>query len=483
MLEQFKNIFLSNTMRGSTPYNICSCGYESREKLMTKECPNCKNFLTDLTEFLSFDKINFNAKHINVFRLNENDLYRFAIIMSKKSGDYKIAFSKQKISKIKIDKNEVYAIIFDAFEKHDNMIKFYNISEDIYLTAKEFQEKIPYLSEYNYSNRLVEVGAKIDLKYYSSPFSIKTSTFITKLNSLASWCALPYNEILIKIGIDPENVPVDKINTEGTNPVDILGLKKYTIKQLTKNNFTKEKFNCYYSLEQTLGDKIVNYIETFVKRDESMWLSNYYVTKAINLITRANLSIDKLYRYIYKEAMLNQYIYEPSTILSLLSDSFDLTQQLGLPFDKAPKALTRYHDVLVRELNLSKDKQKEQEISEVLKKYKHLQDLSEIDEEGNYISKYSVILPKDSKDIVIEGKLMRHCVGSYINKIASEKSIILFVRHSAFADKPFVTMEYSPETNSIVQIKAFSNTKAPEDIIKYLKKWAKEKNITIRSFY
>ena len=78
---------------------------------------------------------------------------------------------------------------------------------------------------------------------------------------------------------------------------------------------------------------------------------------------------------------------------------------------------------------------------------------------------------------------MRHCVGSYVERVANGKCVILFVRKSNDINKPFVTMEYAVRDNSIIQIKAFANGKADKEVLDFIKKWAQNNNITIHNYH
>ena len=161
-----------------------------------------------------------------------------------------------------------------------------------------------------------------------------------------------------------------------------------------------------------------------------------------------------------------------------------MCKQLDISFDKAPKSLEKYHNTLMKEKRILKDEQNNRKIEEVSRKYAYLEKISEMDEETKeYKDKYSIILPKSANDLIKEGQDMHHCVGSYIEKMAEERSIILFLRLSIDLNTSYVTMEYNPITKSIIQIKSHYNEVATDDTIKYITKWAEEKNILISNYH
>ena len=134
-------------------------------------------------------------------------------------------------------------------------------------------------------------------------------------------------------------------------------------------------------------------------------------------------------------------------------------------------------------MNLCDNRTKDNQIKEVTRKYHYLQKISETDEDGKYKDKYSIILPTDAKDVILEGKYMRHCVASYVSKVAREECVILFLRPSAALKTSYVTIEYNVSSNSVVQIKGAHNSRVSSEVLNYISIWAKEKKVKVSSYY
>lgn len=483
MFEQYNNIFLSNNMNGAQSHCICDCGHDEYGRYHSI-CPSCGALKNNFSDDLRLNDIDFSQSSYTLIE-DKTKLYAFTMIFVRAQGSYRINFSKKKIGKYKLKEHNVLAIMFDAHKPFEEMIQFYDVSNQQYLTEQEFMQIASELNTYfngvvihDFHNRYIKdciIGYDYNIKI--------NKKLLTSFKHLADYCATPVNEILIKAGVDPQKVIARELNTEGTNPMDILGIKKYTYKQLLKYEQNIDTFMTLKNLEKMLGDKAVPYMDKFVQKNNSLWLNSNVASNVITLINEANLSVEKLFKYIYKDVPEQQYLYAPSKIVSYLCDSFRMCKQLGLTFDKAPKALVRYHDVLTKEINLCKDRQNDETIKNVARKYSHLEKITELDEEGKCIDKYSILIAKSATDIVQEGKNMHHCVGSYVNKMMNEDCVILFLRMSKVLDLSFITIEYNPHTNSIVQIKASQNRKADKEVIDYIQKWAKEKNIVVSSIY
>ncbi len=116
----------------------------------------------------------------------------------------------------------------------------------------------------------------------------------------------------------------------------------------------------------------------------------------------------------------------------------------------------------------------------------------EIIEKWNYLEfsdkSFEIILPKNSRDVVLEGQALSHCVGSYVKSIVDGRCLILFIRRKGYEDKSFMTMEYDLK-NSIRQIKGHSNhtlsdlalrdAKMYLGLVKFLTRWGKKNKIDV----
>lgn len=126
-----------------------------------------------------------------------------------------------------------------------------------------------------------------------------------------------------------------------------------------------------------------------------------------------------------------------------------------------PKNLQKAHDNAVNLLNQKKDRIIQEEF-EKRKKYKDI-----------LIEDYVFIMPKSSRDLIIEGKNLSHCVGSssYISAHAKGNTTIIFIRKKENPNKSFYTMEY--KHGQIIQIRGNHNISAPKEIRQAAEEWKK----------
>lgn len=87
--------------------------------------------------------------------------------------------------------------------------------------------------------------------------------------------------------------------------------------------------------------------------------------------------------------------------------------------------------------------------------------------------KFTVIMPRTSREIVEEGVRQNHCVGRYCERVAVGESIILFLRRANDPSKNFFTMEIKKDMANldVVQCRGYGNAEKTEEIEKFLAKY------------
>lgn len=146
-----------------------------------------------------------------------------------------------------------------------------------------------------------------------------------------------------------------------------------------------------------------------------------------------------------------------------LRDYVNMCEELRLrKYERYPKSLKLYHDLMVLRFNLKKDQIADRKISEIVKRHEFLDNISD--------SKYIVLLAKTVNDLIQEGADLCHCVGSYGKKVSEGRSVILFMREKSNIDKALLTIELDPEDDyKIVQAKGLANRDATEEELVFIK--------------
>lgn len=89
-----------------------------------------------------------------------------------------------------------------------------------------------------------------------------------------------------------------------------------------------------------------------------------------------------------------------------------------------------------------------------------------------------MLAPTTGEEIISEGKILKHCVGGYVNRHARGDTVILFIRHKASPSIPYFTIEVDPESLTIVQCHGYknereSNHKRPPEIVEFEQQYTK----------
>lgn len=95
-------------------------------------------------------------------------------------------------------------------------------------------------------------------------------------------------------------------------------------------------------------------------------------------------------------------------------------------------------------------------------------------------SEYRIIFPKDCLDIKMEGRVLRHCVGSYARRAANGETVILFMRKKENTEERLYTMEY--QHGKLIQIRGYKNHDPEKKARELAEKFTEEFAIAERKY-
>lgn len=93
--------------------------------------------------------------------------------------------------------------------------------------------------------------------------------------------------------------------------------------------------------------------------------------------------------------------------------------------------------------------------------------------------KYIVIAPTKPEDLAAEGITLHHCVKSYIPRVTSGTTNIMFIREKDKIEEPFFTVEVSNK-GAIEQVHGFGNRNANTEpgLEEFVREWIKKKKLS-----
>ena len=128
-----------------------------------------------------------------------------------------------------------------------------------------------------------------------------------------------------------------------------------------------------------------------------------------------------------------------------------------------PRDLKEAHDRVAKEL---KDKHTAEQAKAIADSFGKWQ------ERYAYHDKELMVIPPHSaKDIVDEGAALHHCVGHYVERVAQNQCVILFVRRVSEPGKPLCTVEV--RDGQVIQSRCFGNEEPSAQIRGFIEQWKK----------
>lgn len=83
---------------------------------------------------------------------------------------------------------------------------------------------------------------------------------------------------------------------------------------------------------------------------------------------------------------------------------------------------------------------------------------------------YCIVAPKKPDDLIEEGRQLSHCVGSYVDRVATRDTYIFFLRKASEPDRSLVTIQVNPD-GYLAQVKGrFDRQPTPEQL-RFVEKW------------
>ena len=168
-----------------------------------------------------------------------------------------------------------------------------------------------------------------------------------------------------------------------------------------------------------------------------------------------------LYRQGYGEVN-GQFFREYMDYLSMQKNFY------GKVKEKYPEHFKTAHDVMSLKVNLASAAEQCQNFAEQAEQVKDL----EYSAQG-----YCVVVPTEPRELADEGINLSHCVGDYIDRVASGECHILFLRRRSAPGQSLVTLQLCGQ--SICQAQGMNRRSITQEERKFLNYWGRAKQINI----
>lgn len=213
----------------------------------------------------------------------------------------------------------------------------------------------------------------------------------------------------------------------------VLGLRKELFKKIREERKGQEYINVCQILQDLTSDTelIIKTANEITLYDVKFYFEKHHmpIKKTVKYLEKINR--DGTHRYTYKD-----YLNMAKEIGSDMTDEFVLF----------PRNLKNAHDAMI---DAMKELEAEKEREKAKKKDASIQRVfMKIEKKFSYEDDKFVLRPaRTSTEILIEGQKQHHCVGyaGYTDKMIKGTSYILFLRKKETPDKPYYTVEITPD--------------------------------------
>ena len=191
----------------------------------------------------------------------------------------------------------------------------------------------------------------------------------------------------------------------------------------------------------------------------------------------ARSGTDFRYDFISRERMFRYFLTqhedyrEPKNFIADYTDYISECVLLGANCNdaavKTPRSLKKAHDWATTERKVQEKQAYEALVAAV---YDSLHTLTEWSD-----GVFQIIMPHSAREIVEEGVRQNHCVGRYVERVATGESVILFLRRAEDPEKNFYTVEIKKDMRRchIVQVRGEHNASATDEVNAFCKKYAR----------
>lgn len=240
-------------------------------------------------------------------------------------------------------------------------------------------------------------------------------------------------------------------------------MRANTLKGILRGKFSKEDME--YIKQHCVDIRILQRYQKIRRHPAGAGITLEMVNKKLDLWSFHTL--EAIMEHVKLTKALS-YISKEKSSITTYADYLRDCEILEMDFtEKAtlfPKGLEKLHVELQKQIRHKRDEEAQLEWTERRGKLK-----------AKYSFKadgYAIVIPEEINDLIREGKDMHNCVGSYISRVATGKTDVVYIRDTAEMDKSLGTMEICE--GRIVQARGKYNQDLPKEVQVFVDKFRKE---------
>lgn len=204
------------------------------------------------------------------------------------------------------------------------------------------------------------------------------------------------------------------------------------------------------------------------KRKELERLSNFDTCKRFDTLKGYGVCAEETLKYILRQ---QQKKTRYKSIRGVLIDWMDYLKdcnELGLSLEDTavlkPHDLQQAHQNIIAQLKIKADEELDKQMAKLKEERKRYNFAA-----GGFIAKVA----ENSTELIVEGKVLHHCVGTYADKHAKGKCTIILIRRLEEPEVPFYTMELVGPEKRIIQVRGNHNCGMTQEVEAFVESYKK----------
>lgn len=489
---------------------ICSCGLKFKRITSDySECPVCRNtkfkpvkvkvvainkiIHSDKRDFskLNSGKKSFGKRYKFYFENNEIKVFNLEQMYELNwfTNEVNVSDDKKEIYQGKIFIENERVIFQDVNDRKMNIILFVHLLPK--LSVKEFIQNynllvpskplfyVENMTRLSIMNMLTDERIRILSELFNDYIYIHLTDEVVMRNNYKCPETMVRNSIPLNNSIDKLSAGFNSgefketpINEKTLNPYELLDLPKSIVKWMV-NYYKENKKN----LEWAKSEYIFSVLNIYQKENKNTGitlnlLNLLYSDKTVSARRVNDVLVPKFYFLVNNSHKSNQLlnymknefekqVFTIDSGLTYYEDYVRMSIAMEVPYTKYPKNLDKAHDIRAKDYKVVLSKQ-ESILFEKAYKDKPLKE--------NIVDDYTFVTPKSSKDLVLEGQNLSHCVASYAEKVVKNECLIYMMRKTKKIEQSFITIEVV--NGSVVQVRGKHNRLPEPEIKEVVKKWS-----------
>lgn len=206
---------------------------------------------------------------------------------------------------------------------------------------------------------------------------------------------------------------------------------------------TKENFNLLKKYPNLGTLRVLQKFPTMLTEQELKAvkdMSEHSIVVLKEICGRISASVNRVATYINTNTVNLDELSHYHTVLARLGyDLHDLSYSLPKDFKKEDIRVAKELEERLSEIQRLEDTEKSKKIKAISEALKNCDEIKKYTDGTNGLMIY---VPESAEDLRNEGKALHNCIGTYVDRVANQETMVFFIRKLADKNAPFVAFEY-----------------------------------------